>query len=34
MAINLDLTEQKIVFDDGGANILYHPARMMIAGNK
>jgi len=32
MAINLDLAEQKVIFDDGGSNIIYHPARLMIAG--
>jgi len=32
MAINLELEEQKMTFESGAANILYHPARCVIAG--
>jgi len=34
MAVNLDLPEQKIIFDDGAPNIISHPMRCVIAGKK
>jgi len=34
MAINLELAEQELVFDEGSVNRFYHPMRCVIAGKK
>jgi len=32
MALNLELAEQTITFEDGPPNIFYHPLRCIVAG--
>lgn len=32
MAVNLDLSEEKMEFSNG-VNLLYHPLRLAVAGN-
>jgi len=32
MSINVDLSVQKLTFPNGGANLLFHPIRMVVAG--